>query len=128
MVGALGGPRDLVEAPARYLAQAPVRLPVAPERAGVITEVDARSIGLLVVHLGGGRRRAEDTIDPAVGLEDIRGVGDAVAADRPIAMVHARSAADAAAAAKALRDAVRVADEPPAPLGSPVLRRIGPLR
>ena len=127
MVAALGGPRDLVEASARYLARAPVRLRVAPERAGVIFAVNARSIGLLVVHLGGGRRRAEDTIDAAVGLEDICGVGDVVGADRPLAVIHARSAADAAAAAQALRDAVRVADEPPAPLGSPVLRRIGPL-
>ena len=128
MVAALGGPHDLVDAPDRYLAHAPVHLAVMPERAGAITEVDARAVGFLVVHLGGGRRRAEDAIDPAVGLADMRGVGAPVGADQPLAIIHARSAAAAEAAATALREAVTVADEPPAPLGSPVLRRMGPLR
>ena len=38
------------------------------------------------------------------GPDDMRGVGDAVGPGRPIAVVHARSAADAAAAAAALRE------------------------
>jgi thymidine phosphorylase len=128
MVAALGGPADLVERPDRHLSQAPVRLPVAPELAGVVTRVDARSVGLLVVRLGGGRQRAEDAIDSAVGLADVRGPGDAVSPDRPLAVVHARSTADAEAAARALREAVTVGDEPMVAVGSPVLRRIGALR
>ena len=128
MVAALGGPADLVERPDRHLRAAPVRLPIGPDRAGVITRVDARALGLLVVRLGGGRQRAEDVIDPAVGLADMRGVGDAVGADRPIAVVHARSAADADAAATTLRGAVTVGDEPGAPIGSPVLRRMDATR
>ncbi len=124
MVAALGGPGDLVERTDRHLPEAPVRLAVAPARAGVITRVDARALGLVVVGLGGGRQRAEDAIDPAVGLADVRGPGDAVDPDRPIAVVHARSTADAEAAAAALRGAVMVGHEPP-PVGSPVSRRIG---
>jgi len=128
MVSALGGPADLVERPDRHLPLAPVRLPVAPARAGVVTDVDARALGLLVVRLGGGRRRAEDAIDHAVGLADMRGRGDAVSPDRPIAVIHARSLADAEAAATTLRAAVTVGDEPGAAVGSPVLRRLGPPR
>src|SRR5439155_1753388 len=76
--------------------------------------------------LGGltGRRRVEDAIDPSVGLADVRGVGDAVDRDRPIAIVHARSAADAERAAKRLREAVTVSDEPSAGSGPPILRRM----
>jgi len=70
MVTALGGPRDLVERPERHLARAPVELAVVPDVAGVVTRVDARSVGLLVVELGGGRQRVEDAIDSAVGLAD----------------------------------------------------------
>jgi len=76
-----------------------------------------------VVQLGGGRLRAEDAIDPAVGLADVCGVGDAVGPDRPLAVVHARSAADADAAAAVLRQALPVGDTVTRP-GSPVLRRI----
>ena len=124
MVAALGGPRDLVERPDRYLARAPVELAVTPDRPGFVARVDARSLGLLVVELGGGRRRAEDTIDPSVGLEAARGVGDAVDGDRPIAIVHARSTPEAEAAAKRLREAVTVSDEPNAGSEPPVLRRM----
>jgi thymidine phosphorylase len=124
MVAALGGPRDLLECPDRHLARAPIELSVAPDAAGFVSRVDARALGLLVVDLGGGRRRVEDTIDPGVGLADVRGVGDAVDRDRPIAIVHARSAADAEMAAKRLREAVTVSDEPSAGSGPPILRRM----
>ena len=124
MVAALGGPADLVERHDRHLAEAPVRLDVTPERPGVIARVDARSIGLALTRLGGGRRHPRDAIDPAVGLTDMRGVGDAVGPGRPIAVVHARSAADAEMAAMALQRAVTVGEEPTAAPGHPVLRRI----
>jgi thymidine phosphorylase len=126
MVAALGGPGDLLERPEGHLAAAPVRVPVTPERAGVVTRVDARMIGLVVVALGGGRRHAEDAVDPAVGLADMRGPGDPVGPDRPLAVVHARSKADATDAAAAVRAAMVVGDGPAGPVGSPVLQRIGP--
>ncbi len=124
MVAALGGPHDLLECPDRYLARAPVELAVAPDRAGFIARVDARALGLLVVELGGGRRRAEDAIDPGVGLTAVRGVGDAVDRERPIAVIHAGSVPDAEAAAKRLREAVTVSEEPNAGSEPPVLRRM----
>jgi thymidine phosphorylase len=124
MVAALGGPADLVERPQRHLPTAPVQQAVAPVEPGVVSRVDARALGLLLIDLGGGRRRAEDAIDVAVGLTGVRGVGDAVSKDEPLAIVHARTLAEAEAAAAALRRAMAVADTATAP-GSPVLRRVG---
>jgi thymidine phosphorylase len=124
MVTALGGPADIVECPDRHLARAPIELAAVPDVAGVLARVDARALGLIVVELGGGRRRVEDSIDAAVGLAEVRGVGEVVDRDRPIAIVHARSAADAEAAAMRLREAVTVGDEPGAASASPVLRRM----
>jgi thymidine phosphorylase len=123
MTAALGGPGDVVERADRHLAAAPVRRPVPPGRPGVVTRVDARAIGLAVVSLGGGRRRVEDAIDPAVGLADVCGPGDAVGPDRPLAVVHARTAADADAAAATLQAAVAVGEAPAAAISAPVLRR-----
>jgi thymidine phosphorylase len=125
MVAALGGPADLLERPDHHLPQAPVRLAATPERPGVVTRVDARLLGLAVVALGGGRQRAEDDVDPAVGLADVAGPGDAVGHDRPLAVVHARSPADAEAAVRTVRAAMTVGDEPPPVPGPPVLQRIG---
>jgi thymidine phosphorylase len=126
MVKALGGPADVVERPGRHLARAAVELAVAPDSAGVITRIDARAIGRLVAALGGGRQAIEDAIDTAVGLAEVRGIGERVSRDRPIAVVHARSLGAAEAAAAALRRAISVGDAPiSAALASPVLRRMG---
>ncbi len=124
MVAALGGPADLLACAERHLPAASVQHPVTPVTAGFVTGVDARALGLLLIELGGGRRRAEDAIDTAVGLADVRGVGDAVDARRPLAVIHARTVAQAEAGTAALRCAMTVGERSPAPLGSPVLRRI----
>jgi thymidine phosphorylase len=113
MVAALGGPADLVEAPDRHLAVAPVTRAAAPERTGVVTGMDCRSVGLVVTGLGGNRRREDDVIDPAVGLSDVAPVGAEVGPDRPLAVVHARDEAAADEAVTALRAAVTVGDEAP---------------
>ena len=125
MVVALGGPADLVDRPDRYLPAAPVRQAVVPAAAGVITHIDARALGLLLVELGGGRRRAEDAVDVRVGLADVRGVGDVVSKEQPLAVIHARTSAQADAAADALRRAVTVDEAATVVSTSPVLRRIG---
>jgi thymidine phosphorylase len=125
MVAALGGPADLLEHPKLYLVSAPVQRAVVPERTGTITAIDARALGLLLVDLGGGRRRTDDTIDVAVGLAGVAGVGDAVGEDRPLAVIHARTAAAAEAGAAALCQAVTVGEAPAGP-APPLLRRIRP--
>jgi thymidine phosphorylase len=124
MVAALGGPGDLVETPGDHLPAAAVTRPVAPERPGYVTSVDARAVGLVVTALGGNRRREDDTIDPAVGLSQVAPIGAQVGPDRPLAMVHARGDASAEEAATALLAAVKVSPEPP-PERPVVLARVG---
>jgi thymidine phosphorylase len=113
MARALGGPADLVDAPERHLAAAPVTRPVAPERPGHVSAMDCRAVGLAITGLGGNRRREDDAIDYAVGLTEIAAIGTPVGPDRPLALVHARTEAGADEAAAALRAAIAVGDAPP---------------
>ena len=113
MAAALGAPADLLDAPQRHLAAAPVTRAAVPGRAGVVTAMDCRAVGLVVTGLGGNRRREDDVIDPSVGLTAIAPVGAEVGPDRPLAVVHAASEAAAEAAAAALRAAVTVGDGAP---------------
>ncbi|MDR3518085.1 MAG: thymidine phosphorylase [Azospirillaceae bacterium] len=99
MIAALGGPADLIESPTRYLAEAPQRYPVKADRAGVIGRYDARSIGVALIELGGGRVDPRQTLDYAVGITDIVRPGDHVAAGDTLALLHARDGASAARAA-----------------------------
>ncbi len=110
MAAALGGPADLLEHPDRHLVAAPVIGPILPERAGIVVAVDTRALGLAVVALGGGRVRAADAVDHAVGLTALAGPGAAVGPGQPLALVHARSEAEVEEAARAIRAAYRIGD------------------
>jgi thymidine phosphorylase len=112
MVAVLGGPADLLERPEKHLPAAPVIKPVAPARAGHVTAMDVRAIGLAILALGGGRRRAEDKIDSRVGLTEMAAIGEEVGTARPLCLVHAARESDAEAAAAALRSAISIGDKP----------------
>ena len=112
MVKALGGPADLVERPDNYLPAAPVVMPVYAPLEGLVQSIDTRAVGIAVGALGGGRRRPQDSIDPAVGLSELAFPGERVGPNRPLAMVHARDLAQAEQAASAVLAAYQVAIEP----------------
>ncbi len=123
MVAALGGPADFLERFAEHLPRAPVIRPAPAPLAGVVTAIDTRALGLAVVALGGGRRRSEDRIDPAVGFDRLVGLGAVVEAGEPLGRVHAADDAQAEAAAAALAACVTIGTDAPDP-PEPVRARI----
>jgi thymidine phosphorylase len=72
--------------------------------------MDTRAIGLAVVALGGGRARADQTIDPRVGLADVLAVGTPVVRGQPLATVHAASDDAAETALRTLAQAIHIGD------------------
>lgn len=123
MVAALGGPGDFVEKPEKYLPTAPVELAVTAEQDGFVTGIATRDIGLAVVTLGGGRSRPDDKIDHAVGLTRLLPVGAEARSGEALALVHARTDAEAETAAAAVRAAYTIGGSKP-PAEKTVLRRI----
>jgi thymidine phosphorylase len=89
-----------------------------------VQAVATREVGLAVVALGGGRTRPQDAIDHAVGFSELAALGERVDRERPLGIVHARTAAQAEAAAGALRQAYVVSDQAPA-VAPVILERIG---
>ena len=117
MVARLGGPRDALHD--AQLPQAPVLRAVAAPRAGFVTHIDVRALGLAVVALGGGRARPDDAVDPRVGLAAVASLGTPLRAGEPLAWVHAADEGAAAAAAHAVLLAMAMGDE--APVVSPLV-------
>ena len=116
MVQMMGGPPDMDADWRAHLANAPVVGDVMAPKAGTIRAIDGEALGLAVVALGGGRRVETDRIDPRVGLSDMPGLGETVAAGAPLGCVHAASEADAEAAAAAVIAAYQIgeaSDVPP---------------
>lgn len=113
MAAALGGPTDLLERPEKHLPRARAIAPVHPSRRGYVARIDARSLGLCVVGLGGGRTKADARVNHSVGLSNIAEIGAEVSADAPLCLVHAESESAAAAAAEAIAAAYEITDERP---------------
>ena len=113
MVAALGGPDDFLEHSTRYLGHAPVVKPCTAERSGHVAGMNARQVGIAVVELGGGRRQADDAIDPSVGLTEFVDVGQHIRAGEPLCLVHAAREGDADEAIALIRRAVRIDDRAP---------------
>ncbi|MCO4322281.1 thymidine phosphorylase [Aliidiomarina quisquiliarum] len=112
MVHALGGPADLVEKAGDYVQLAPVCKPVFATTAGYVQHIETRNVGLAVVSLGGGRTEPSQKVDHAVGLTELASLGQQISADQPIAMVYARTEAEAEAAAASVQAAFSMSDQP----------------
>ncbi|MBA2354657.1 MAG: thymidine phosphorylase [Acidobacteria bacterium] len=121
-----GGDVRMIDDP-QQLPHAAVQRPFPAPRGGFVERLDAGILGRAAVLLGAGRARADDRVDPAVGFDLQATVGDAISVGAPLIVVHARSAADADAVWPMLTEAVRIADQAPAPQPL-ILDRLGAAR
>jgi len=80
-------------------------------RAGYLTAVDAMAVGQAAQIAGAGRRRIDDTVDPAAGVLLERAVGDQVEAGDALAAVFSRDPARRAQASGVLDRAFTIGDE-----------------
>ena len=109
-----GGDPSVVEDPAR-LPRAPLTSVFEAPGSGWVERLDARGIGLAAVELGAGRTTVEDDVDPAVGFELHKQVGDPVERGEPLITVHASAEGRLGGALRRLRAAVSIAEAEPAP-------------
>lgn len=98
MVAAQGGDVRVVDEPGR-LPQAKLQVALRAPRAGFVQQVDALGVALAALRLGAGRAKAEDKIDPAVGVSALAKIGEPVEAGATLCVIHANDA-DALAEAK----------------------------
>ncbi|MGE0465143.1 MAG: thymidine phosphorylase [Steroidobacteraceae bacterium] len=122
MVAGLGGPPDLLERPDTHLAKAPVIADVPAPRAGFVTAIDTRALGLAVVAQGGGRTAPDQAIDPAVGFDRLLPCGARAGRGDALARVHAATEEDAQQAVQAAIQAYSLGDAAPTP--PPLIERI----
>jgi pyrimidine-nucleoside phosphorylase len=106
-----GDPRTLDDY--TRLPTAPRSMQVVAHRSGYVSEMVAGAVGVASMVLGGGRERAEDGVDHAVGIVCLAKPGDQVRAAEAIYDVRYRSTARLMAALPLLEESFTIADEPP---------------
>ncbi|MCZ7686413.1 MAG: thymidine phosphorylase [Sandaracinaceae bacterium] len=112
IVEAQGGDGRVVDEPDR-LPRAPVIVKVKAQSAGYVHRVDALELGLTGVALGAGRTRADQAVDPAVGIVLAKARGDRVVEGDVLAELHLRDRAGAKAHAARVAAAFEVKAKPP---------------
>uniref|UniRef100_UPI004049DCB4 thymidine phosphorylase n=1 Tax=Cephaloticoccus sp. TaxID=1985742 RepID=UPI004049DCB4 len=109
---AQGGDGRVIDEPER-LPQARIQTDLVAESVGIVAEVDAMQVALAALRLGAGRAKAEDKIDPGVGVSGLVKIGEPIKAGAVLCTIHANDEASARAAAGMLKSAIRVMDVPP---------------
>lgn len=107
MVGAQGGDVDSLGRLAE-IHHAPCIGELRAPASGMVRKMDAGIIGQVILELGGGRARAEDEIDPAVGCDELAKTGAEVRFGDTLLRVHARTDVALDAAIARLREAVSI--------------------
>ena len=94
------------------LPLAPVQLEVPSEASGYLSHIECEKVGLISMHLGGGRVTKESDIDLSVGLVLHKKVGDHVTVGESLATIHASTVEKAQEAAALLRECCTFSDTP----------------
>jgi thymidine phosphorylase len=82
---------------------------------GYVTLMDTEQLGMVIVDMGGGRKKVGDAVDHSVGLEMLVRVGDKVEQGQPLAQIFARPE-DREWASRRMAEAIQVSEEPCSPL------------
>ena len=112
MIAAQGGDPGVVEDPSR-LEVAKHSGPVPATRDGWVARADALEIGLAAVAMGAGRTRADQAVDPAVGISVHKKPGARVTRGEALATLHVRAPKDTGLTDR-VAAAFEIADEAPA--------------
>ncbi|MCF3651056.1 thymidine phosphorylase [Synoicihabitans lomoniglobus] len=115
IIEAQGGDPRVIDDPESVLPAASQQVPLLADHAGIVQDVDAMEVALAALRLGAGRARAQDAIDPAVGVTALVKIGEVVEKGQPLCIVHANDDDAWAEAEVRLRDGIKIGTTAAAP-------------
>ena len=90
---------------------------------GVVSAMDTEALGLVIISLGGGRRKMGDPVDHSVGLEMLVRIGDRVSRGTPLVKIYAEQPE---VVIPSLRAAIQISETGATP--ALIVERIGKLQ
>lgn len=113
IVASQGGDTAAIDNPA-LLPRASRTVSILSPKDGYVTRVDAMGIALAALDLGAGRSRAEDMIDPAVGVSHLVKTGERISRGAPLCLLHVNREERLANACDTIMGAISIGGKPPA--------------
>ncbi|MBK9155332.1 MAG: thymidine phosphorylase [Chloracidobacterium sp.] len=117
-----GGDPSVCDDPEKLFDPAIEKFDVLADAEGYVTAIDTLAIGNAVCEIGGGRTKADDSVDHAVGYESLSRLGDNVANGSPLGILHCRTLEKADSIAVRVKNAYTIGEVRPS--GTPLIRQI----
>ncbi|MCK5675723.1 MAG: thymidine phosphorylase [Verrucomicrobia bacterium] len=97
------------------LPAAEKQIPLPSSKSGYVAKADADAIGRASLLLGAGRAKTTDTIDHAVGISDLKKIGEPVEEGEPLCIIHSNGHEDEMQLSQLLESAFEVSPDPVEP-------------
>ncbi len=111
-IGCQNGDQTVCDDPEKLFESGVKKHEIKASRSGFVAAIDTLAIGNALSEIGGGRVRADDEIDHAIGYECIAQLGDNISAGDPIGFLFCRAATHLETAGKTITDSYSVQDDP----------------
>ncbi len=105
-----GGDTSICENPEILFDPNLIEIKIKADRSGVVSEIDTREIGNSIREIGGGRMKAEDSIDSAVGYSCETKLGEKVRSGDTLGTLLCRDQADANLVGDKLQNGYKIED------------------
>lgn len=106
-----GGDPKVCDAPETLLDKNLLKVEITAKESGFISEIDTLAVGNSIVEIGGGRAKAEDSIDPAVGFACAKKLGDEVKSGEPLGVLYCRGDEQFHLIGEKLRNSYKISGE-----------------
>jgi pyrimidine-nucleoside phosphorylase len=117
-----GGDERVVDQP-NLLPAARFHVDVLSESDGYVTATNCEQLGIALAMLGGGREKKEDAVDPGVGLEFHKRIGEPIKKGEPLLTIHYNADTKLAEAKNLAGASYQIGLEPPRD-APPLIRRL----
>jgi pyrimidine-nucleoside phosphorylase len=111
MVARQGGDVRYLRDPGLYPVPA-VQVDVSSPGEGFVSEIAVRTLGMLAIELGAGRKRIDDEVDPKAGMVLRKKLGDRVERGAPLARLYTDNGEAAERVRRAFGDCFRLSPAP----------------
>ena len=112
-IGCQGGDQAVCDDPEKLLDSGIRKYEIKATRSGFVREIDTLAIGNALSEIGGGRVRADDQIDTAVGYKCVTPLGEKIAAGEPVGILFCRKESHETSAGSKIAAAYIVDDAEP---------------
>ncbi len=111
------GDPNVCDRPETLIAKGLKKIPVVSDGNGYVADIDTFAVGRAVCDIGGGRVKAEDGVDHAVGYASLRKIGDRVRKGEELGIIYCRKPAQADSVSQKLSSAYRISKDLPRTTG-----------